>query len=668
MKSFPDEFLKFVSDYVVPEKKILILFSEEDLLDEFLSIHEYLISQSNNISVVVLDYFLHPHLEKANIDFKYIFDFAQESDYMNVKGDSESLALEWFYSSKSGKDPTEFNGLSYGLMLEHDVGLFFHKIMKAIKDVHALFRRGNPDVIIQLTQTAWPVSFYFFDIEQNIFQTLIRHYTKNNSVPIYEFGYPKKEKSSRAKKFFDFKNWQPILFPIINITLRLPNCLISGLKKFYIWIHNFLAKLRQKKKAASIVFASSNSVSYYGSRLTNKLFERPDYNFLVYRGESRHPRVVNFYDFSNFGSGIDTSKLRSEFLRSFEALWNSDHSQKRMEYEGFPIMKLFPEIFRSLFEDTILEIHRHAGSFRRLYQTQPVKLILATSDLATVERVSIMVGKEFNIPSINLQHAIEGATQKTLLGFPRKATYKAAWSHKRKDWLVSRGTSPDNIFVTGCTNHELRRMETNLDLDLSQNGFFLYITHVGGQFVADRQLTYAQNEKIMKALLSTMKKFPTKQLIIKVRPGDRQTDLYSRWIKESGSSNIIISNDRFEYWLEHCDLFLTLYSTGGAEAMMFNKPGIVLGFAETIKRELIQYLGVDDIPFAEYGAALNLKEENPERLVQLIRLIFENPETQQSLLEGRKKFLKDYCNLGDLDPIENFMKLMDKALSSQVIS
>jgi len=161
-----------------------------------------------------------------------------------------------------------------------------------------------------------------------------------------------------------------------------------------------------------------------------------------------------------------------------------------------------------------------------------------------------------------------------------------------------------------------------------------------------------------------MKEFPTKQLIIKVRPGDGQTDLYSRWIKESGASNIIISQDRFEYWLEHCDLFFTLYSTGGAEAMMFNKPGIVFGFAEEEKSELIKHIALDDIPYAEYGAALNLKEESSDKLVQLIYSIFENPETQQSLLEGRKRFLKDYCNLGDLDPIENFMELVDIALSS----
>jgi hypothetical protein len=44
-------------------------------------------------------------------------------------------------------------------------------------------------------------------------------------------------------------------------------------------------------------------------------------------------------------------------------------------------------------------------------------------------------------PSLNLQHGIEGQTQSTPLGGPRKASHKSAWSFKREDWMVRKGES-----------------------------------------------------------------------------------------------------------------------------------------------------------------------------------------------------------------------------------
>ena len=663
MKSIPESFARFLAEHVTPRKKTAVLFSQADLFPDFLLIKNIIQSKAGQVSTILLNYYLHPLLKKEKLTFHYIFDYAKESDYLNLKKDSEVQALNWFYTDDD--DPTLIDNMSYGLLLEHNVGFFFHKIFKAAQDTLAFFREAQPEAIILLTRQNPPVSDYFYDIENNIYQTLIRYQASKSGIPLYEFKYPRESKSGFFKKIFSRLKPERFSIPGTKIKFRLPRFLIDALKSVYIVLNNLSAKLRQRRQAPGILFASPSTVSYYGKRLTDCLFSRKDYNLTVYNGETPNSRVINYRAHLDPVLGWRKRNfIHKEMRERWKIFFASRHAHENLTYQGIPVLDLFAEVFESLFVDTFADAYVEAQKIRRLLSRKHFKLILLTSDLVLPERTMALIGREMGIPSLNLQHAIEGITQSTPLGFPRRATHKAAWSHKRKDWLIGKGHPPDSIFVVGCPLHSLAPMNSSGHFKLDQPGIILYLTHSASQFFGDRQLSPVESERIMMVLLKTIQRFPQKTLVVKTRPGDEQESLYVQWIKDT-QCKAFVTNADLNKWLEKCDIFLTLYSTAGAEAMMYNKPGIVLSFAEKEKTNIIKQNGLHDIPYAEYGAALDLPSEDPDLLAALIEKIYTSPETRDGLAAGRKKFLRDYCGLGHGDPVENFMNLVNDILEKK---
>jgi hypothetical protein len=113
--------------------------------------------------------------------------------------------------------------------------------------------------------------------------------------------------------------------------------------------------------------------------------------------------------------------------------------------------------------------------------------------------------------------------------------------------------------------------------------------------------------------------------------------------------------DDLVYWLKKCDFFFTYCSTAGAEAMMYNKPGIQLNFMVNKRKKIIENTGSLDYPFAKYRASLDLNTNEPEHLIKLLKSIYQSKNIRNELLQGRKNFWKIIVTMAALTLLKSFI-------------
>ncbi len=660
MNSLPELFLQFLSKNIDTNTKTALMFSDKKLFDDFLMVHNKVKSSTNDSSVILLNYYLYPLFEKYDLNFEFIFDFVDEADLLKLKEDSERLAKTWYEINSSALDPTSFNGLSLGVLYQHDLIYMFHRVCNSIENVAAYFRKKKPEALILLTRSFPPPQDFRIDVENNIYQKLIKVFAKNLKIPIYEFTFPSNYKSENKNRLIESLRFQE--FSVLNgrIKTRLPKVLLNSIKVVYLALSNIRSKWNRQSNIPTILFSNPASANYYGKRILNRLTQ--SYNVVVYKGESRHPKVYNFHYF--FINPTPKEK-RKYFIDSMEAAFkawkSSNYVKENLNYQNISLRELFLDVFQSIFLISFPTTFQDICAIEKLFENNSIKLILTHTDWPLLERTACLLGKKRNIPTLNYQHGIEGVTP---LGFPRYAKYKATWGHKRKDWLIKNGFPKENISIVGSPfQSKENSFSSNETPDFDKPGTFLYLTHEGRQYVGNREVMVDSNQKIFYCLLEVMKKIPQKKLIVKIRPTDPQRNFYSEWIKKSRCSNITVEHENLLGLIDECDLFLALFSTAGAEALIKGRPGIQITFIDKERKTYNQALNVYDIPYAEYGATLNLDEEDPEKLFNLIKSIFSSDDVRKKMEEGRKKFLEAYCNLGKGDPAENLIDFMDEIIS-----
>jgi hypothetical protein len=662
---FSEPYIKFQNARISSNDPVTILISELELFDEFLIVYNDLQKKNHSVEIISLNYYLHPLFEKHGLDYKYIFEYSCPDDYFGLKEKAETLAKNWYLVGS--KDITMVGEISLGLALEYGMGIFFQKIFKAIQDTQTFFNKVKPKSLIFLTREESEISFYIRDVEKDLYRRVLKYLAKKLDVPHYEFGFQKpKAKFSILKTMTSVFRFYPLTSPDLNKKTFLPQFLISTLKKTYFLINNLFAAWFHRSELPNVFFASPNTVSYFGKNLIQKICDSAKCNIYVYQGESRSFRMeIERCFLRNLLSFPFINKFRKSTPKRFQTFTDSSEIINKLTFEEIPLVSAFREEFYQVFENEMTNALKDFINYKHLMKKRSIQLLLVTSDLPARERTAVIAANLMGIPSLNLQHGIEGQTQSTPSGFPRKASHKAAWSFKRKDWLVRNGENPDSIDVVGCTLYDEVQKDISKILDFNSHSYLVYFTHPGQQFLPDRQIHVLQNERIMRVLLDTMKQLPQKTLVIKTRPMDEQGFLYKKWIEEAQCQNIVVTDSDLLYWIQASDMFFAIYSTAGVESMFFDKPGITFGFAEKEKVALYNNTGQFDIPFAEYGATLDLDIEDSSKLIQLIKSIYESSKTNDKLSQGRQKFLKDYCNYGEGNPADKFIQLMEKLIKQK---
>ena len=301
-------------------------------------------------------------------------------------------------------------------------------------------------------------------------------------------------------------------------------------------------------------------------------------------------------------------------------------------------------------KDIIADIEQLESWFKRI----TVHLVFSHSDTTIKERTVVSVANRHKVPSVVLQHGAAGH----YWGFlPLIATKFTAWGEITKRWIERNGVSREKICITGAANFDsyVAQVSNNQGDENEQwNGlsnYLLYVAVRGKKFPTGFKHTEQDNEHLLEAILNVVATMPEKMLVIKVKPGDPQTQFYRSEIERREFKNVCViertDNGRL---LNACGVLLATYSTMALEALFFNKPIIQLKFVnkkKLMKRLYEQNILCDEevIPLQKYGVALGV--DSPEELKEAIVRVYEDEVIRKSLIERGKVFLEQYGYAGD---------------------
>lgn len=343
-----------------------------------------------------------------------------------------------------------------------------------------------------------------------------------------------------------------------------------------------------------------------------------------------------------------------KYKKMWKALQNSKNFRDIFIYDGIPIWKMVYEELSVYFLRNFPRIISNINILDGFYKKKKVKLVVVRNDVKEFERTLILASRLAKIPSLVIQYGILAETNghNNLL-----ADEYAAWGKASVEWYGRFGNPIERFKITGNPRFDMfkdwrpqiSRRELCRQLNLDENkALILFATQQINKFSAfwTDDLFWVMADKI----ISVVQRFTDKQLIIKVDPYE-DVRPYKNVIKVSSSDNAVVVKDFNIYTLIFLsDLVITLDSTVGIEAMIFDKPLITVNFT---KRQ-------DRVPYAKKGAALGVY--NVTEIATTIKKALYDEETIKQLSGGREVFKEEYAYKLDGKAGERVTQLLYKYL------
>lgn len=215
--------------------------------------------------------------------------------------------------------------------------------------------------------------------------------------------------------------------------------------------------------------------------------------------------------------------------------------------------------------------------------------------------------------------------------------YIAVLNDLVKDNLIDKGINQSKIHVTGqpafeslfqVKNSQIKKLKNKLNLNDEKPVITWASQKIDGI------------SEVLIELLEIFKEFPEKYLIVKLHPNENGV-IHQKIIKNYNLKNVyLIKKENIHSLIQMSNVIITQYSTVGIEAILADKPLIVIDFLNE------SY----DLPYLNIGAAkrANTKSE----LRYLLDSLLNQGKYLNELSKARKKFLMPKS------PTDNIVKLI----------
>jgi len=260
------------------------------------------------------------------------------------------------------------------------------------------------------------------------------------------------------------------------------------------------------------------------------------------------------------------------------------------------------------------------------------RLALLADEAMPINVIQVELAHQRAIATICMQHG-------AMPDHPKYAAGRAArilvGGEALRRLLVSRGTAPERVAAVGiphfdplADHHALARVPVRKDLGLPEGMPLIVYTMLSGVGVTPRDEVIAATREVLDGVERLGGGYA---FVFKRHPADR-ADILSRMGADLAARGIIATIDApIHPLLWSADLVITQMSTTGQEAIMLEKPLIVVNLTGK----------PDTIPYVEYGAALGVYRCG--ELAEAMRRALNDEGTQRALGEGRKRFIADFA-------------------------
>ncbi len=364
--------------------------------------------------------------------------------------------------------------------------------------------------------------------------------------------------------------------------------------------------------------------------------------FSVLKQKARtNQRHILLEQYATLGTTIKVKNALRRFRNIARALEASPEFRKSWLYEGIDLWPLFAAQFRCYF-DNRLEGHLiDVECAKLLLLREHPDLVIYPCEGGDLAYVFFKLCAGLKIPCIGIQHGTMSyspltvhAKEEICRGKPEclpRPTKLLVYGSYYRDFLVKNGHYPaDEISIIG-----------NLRYDYFVNAKRMSKSAMIEKYGLDRSrpiVLYAGNilpsqteyEEMTRAVFRAAKELGV-FLVVKQHPGETSDALYHRLANETGLKPFITKNASTLELIAACDLIIGAESTLDYEAMILDKPVIVVNLGNR----------QDLLPFVREGAALGVYKV--EDVLPALRNALSDEKTKAHLAEGMKKLVEAHC-------------------------
>jgi len=574
-------------------------------------------------TIVALDPITSAYLSKLGVihqSFKDYFSIA-----LDVEAQEDAINyLRDFHENPILKKLSDYKGISLWRANELDIWQsFFYRYFQRINLITSIVKKNSPSQVI--------ISGF------SSYQNILKQIAEINSIDTVNRA-PIHEKLTKIA----YKSFLPIAVKLLksknNLRLRV----------------NYQKKSMYEGKQKRILFlADYPPIGETTLNIINILGLKGKYVKFVSLTDMRKQSIKKGVAYSTISEYITTEivsrqndtkkilKMRFKDLQRF--LY-----KKKSEYKGVNINEVLTDLSYFLYFKRYPESATLIELMEEIVRKENPDLFLLGDDMFYSWRITTLVAKKFNIPTLVLQHG-------ALMDFSARGLYAdniAVYGRETKNILIKRGVDRRRIYAIGNANFDVlykKRFDdgaNKVKLGIPNSKKIILFTATGND----------SDTEDIKLIMKSMRKLNNVYLIIKLHPNYYKSEKhYLSIIKENVKNILIIKNFNVSDIIHLSDVMITRKSTTALEAVVFNKPIIQIGQNETFGDHFYSNAG-----YVENGIAVPVKGEND--LKEAIKNCITNSNLRKIFSTNRKKYIKDNLFKFDGKTVLRLNDCIDKVL------
>ena len=565
---------------------------------------------------------IYPELEVLHFD-----ELLTREDYTALDKYIFNLTRTWYSKLIPREGVTEYQGISFGEIVEERARRLFTSTVKNLEIVLKIKERFDPSEIILICRDDIFSGFdKFIQDGLNISTSIFKVHNRTNVI-------------SRLMIYVK-RLIAEALTGICDTLIRLNIPRLKRKRGIFIDAHLHFELEKAKNKPPQVLYLIEK-----GFRIRWKLLMNKKLPFVPFQVEYC----------------INPFRILHPFRIYYESMVSQNvQFQDEFRYKKLPISKILNKNIKELVIYAFPIVKTNALLLKKTYKFLEPKIIVLKEAVRGPERTIVLTAKQVGIPTLVVQHGFLSEENVYTKLYPSRI---AMWGKAGTEWYGSFGNDVTKCVVTGKLHHDavysntdgyaakgreiLSSIGANPDKDiiLHISSFFKGLRHLGSVY------EYQDSEfVVLNSILDIAESFPDKQFIVKLHPFDLvdMSLLYNNSRIHKARNVFIIKDADITALIKVSSLVITsLFSSATMDAVIFNKPVITLNFS---KRD-------DFIPFAQRGVAL--KVDDPTQLLRAIREIYEDKKVNDRFASNRANFIYDYAYKIDGQSTERVSKLID---------
>jgi len=583
-------------------------------------------NMTSETKIICFDFESHKYLVDQKIKHYQVEEYLSNEDELKIDTKALEFTTKWYKHSKLKKE-IEYNGINLGNLVEIELIGYFFKHVKRVVGIIKIVEKEKPN---------------------EIFASFLGNFTEVISKDVKINKYKSKKISSL---FFDSIEI-PIRFRDKIILIKMSRKNFHKFKKIISkiinWVYRLKPNFNQLNLKKSILLLDYNPSLY--EEIIKEL-SKSKHNVLllnqrrpaIWNLSSLHIlknsncKIIELNDFLNIKLQKKIKKEQKELNGKLKGLWkNDDLFNEIFIIDGYYIWKAIKENFSILITKRFVEAVERSILLHELFEKIDICSILEWAHVGLEEKLIISIANKRKIPNMFLQHALYLQNEKfdkyipILPILPSEGSKHVVWGEILENFIIKHGAKKEEIIKIGSPRHDKvfkNRHKEKSNIVLLAITDFYRINCKG----TDTK-TFIKTENMVRKIFEVVKKYPEKEIIVKLHPTGNVSFDIKPLIKEIDSSIKVFQSENILDLLEKSDVMISLnYSTVILDALTLQKPTLVL---------LPEEQNYENEIMLKDGAALFTTDVN--EIEKNLKILFNDEKVRNNLISKGNKFVNNY--------------------------